>query len=1263
MFPKRRNVKKDYSKEEMKDMATDFLKQYYTFIKSEDTPEHQKRLSTVFREIDAKGIYDLTFKELSFGCRTAWRNAPRCINRIQWRKLEVFDSRDVRTAEEMFAAMVRHIQFCSNPTKPGVIRSAITVFPAAVDTDHEYHVWNSQFIKYAGYKMPDGTILGDPADVEFTEVCIELGWKPPDRKTAFDVLPVVLQANGGQPQVFDLEPKDILEINLTHPKYPEFDSLEMKWYAIPGVSNLLMEIGGLRFTAAPFSGWYMVTEVGARDLGDPQRYNMLEKMARIMKLDMKTDQLWKDKALVELNAAVLHSYNKCGVSIMDHHSASESFMKFLEQEYRERGGCPADWVWIVPPMSGSATRVFHQEMLLYHLTPSFEYQEDPVIQWKKSKRPKSQSDESARDKFKRVVRWAARLAKIMQEQMKKRRHCTILYATETGRSETYARMLLKLFGHAFNCDLYCMDSYSFDKLQDEEIVLIVASTFGSGDPPSNGEEFAHQLVKMRAPQYVQTTNRRISTVLNPNWGLAAEKDQTHPLSSIKFAVFGLGSRAYPDTFCAFAHSVDKLLDELGGERIHPLGEGDELCGQEESFRDWAKHCYDSSCKYYNLDPNLSHSDPDLEAHKWGTNRFRLRKVEGGSLHSILGDLRQFHNRPAILGPVLKERVKLQSADSPRSTIKLVLDFKSCQDQLQYEPGDHLSVFPENSPHLVSDLLDRLNFSLVGPDDPVILEYNKSGEEGADWMEEKRFTRAVTIREAFTFFLDITTPPTPQLLKLLATQAKRHEDIIDIEALARGETEYEEWKYNYYPNMIEVIDWFYSLHGNVDPCLLLSQLPLLQSRYYSISSSPKTNPGQVDITVAVVAYHTKSPPDAPDKVMAKRFSIHPHPTKGPKHFGVCSNWLNKIEIGSTVPCFFRKAANFHMPLDPMTPIIMVGPGTGIAPFRSFWEERIYQIEKLRKYRMKTSEPISPITATSLAPLPFNLVRASSDLGLMKHRPVRKSMGPSSQPARHELDNRSDEETSPKLRPRSMSLGDKNHTAISEMVQATSRDFGPMYLFFGCRQSNVDHLYKEDMRKAKLLGALDEFCVGFSREQGQPKMYVQDKMREDADMLVKLLLEGAHFYVCGDISMARDVQYVLNDILVKNAAMTVQEAKEFVDAMKENNMYHEDIFGVTLKTAEVTDRYRTAARRTWNVLLSRSADDVEAPLSSATRKVSRPHKLSRLPTVTLLLGADTPNTPSETFKQIPLPSGRKLSQPAPAYQNVHKKHLKVSGAQLF
>ena len=106
-------------------------------------------------EIDSRGTYDLTFKELSFGCRMAWRNAPRCMNRIQWRKLVVFDQRDVRTAEEMFAAMVRHIRFCSNPENPGVLRYAASphTVPHPTSPPHldcwGYNVWWTLLLVYA----------------------------------------------------------------------------------------------------------------------------------------------------------------------------------------------------------------------------------------------------------------------------------------------------------------------------------------------------------------------------------------------------------------------------------------------------------------------------------------------------------------------------------------------------------------------------------------------------------------------------------------------------------------------------------------------------------------------------------------------------------------------------------------------------------------------------------------------------------------------------------------------------------------------------------------------------------------------------------------------------------------------------------------------------------------------------------------------------------------------------------------------------------
>lgn len=84
--------------------------------------------------------------------------------------------------------------------------------------------------------------------------------------------------------------------------------------------------------------------------------------------------LWKDQVLVEVNIAVLYSFQKNNITIVDHHTASDSFVKHIQTEHRQRGGCPADWVWIVPPISGSITSVFHQEMVNYNLKPSYEYQ-------------------------------------------------------------------------------------------------------------------------------------------------------------------------------------------------------------------------------------------------------------------------------------------------------------------------------------------------------------------------------------------------------------------------------------------------------------------------------------------------------------------------------------------------------------------------------------------------------------------------------------------------------------------------------------------------------------------------------------------------------------------------------------------------------------------------------------------------------------------------------------------------------------------------
>ncbi len=125
----------------------------------------------------------------------------------------------------------------------------------------------------------------------------------------------------------------------------------------------------------------MVNEVASRNFGDLNRYNLLPRIAERMGLDTSTNAtLWKDKALVELNIAVLDSYQKCGVSMVDHHTVSEQFMNFAAIEVKHGRPVTADWAWIVPPMSGSTTGVFHHEWNNEVKCPNYFYYNTPA--WK-----------------------------------------------------------------------------------------------------------------------------------------------------------------------------------------------------------------------------------------------------------------------------------------------------------------------------------------------------------------------------------------------------------------------------------------------------------------------------------------------------------------------------------------------------------------------------------------------------------------------------------------------------------------------------------------------------------------------------------------------------------------------------------------------------------------------------------------------------------------------------------------------------------------
>jgi len=316
------------------------------------------RIEAVRGEIGARGWYRQTFEELEYACRLAWRNNRRCIGRRFWPTLEVADAREAVPAGEIFDACVEHLR---RSTNGGKIKPLITVFAPADGAGAGPIIHNYQLIRYAGYREADGRVTGDPAEAGFTERVMRAGWRPPARRGAFDLLPLLIETPGEGEKLFELPADAVLEVPITHPGFAWFADLGLKWNALPAVSNMALETGGVNYPAAPFSGYYMETEIAARNFGDTSRYNLLPVVADRMDRSMRAkDPFWRDRALVELCTAVLHSFRQAGVTIADHHAASRQFIEHLADEESHGRAVPGDWSWLVPPVSGSASPVFHR---------------------------------------------------------------------------------------------------------------------------------------------------------------------------------------------------------------------------------------------------------------------------------------------------------------------------------------------------------------------------------------------------------------------------------------------------------------------------------------------------------------------------------------------------------------------------------------------------------------------------------------------------------------------------------------------------------------------------------------------------------------------------------------------------------------------------------------------------------------------------------------------------------------------------------------
>jgi nitric-oxide synthase, bacterial len=298
-----------------------------------------RRLAKVRSDIANTGSYRHTAAELAYGARVALRDSGWCTSGVPWRQLKIRDLRGLRNAAAVATECVEHLRLAG---ASGRIRPLVTVFAPDTPNAPGPHIWNDQLIRYAGYRGSADTVVGDRRYIQFTDAMRTMGWRPPSPKGRFDHLPLVVETAHEGAALFTIPDDVLFEVPLTHPDLPWFAELGLRWPAVPVISNMRLSIGGLDYPAAPFNSWHVGTEIGTRSFTDEAAYGVAAQVARRLSLDTSTERtLWRDRVTVEINRAVLHSFDAAGVTITDHHAEALHRLAWLRSRQRPNAHRPA----------------------------------------------------------------------------------------------------------------------------------------------------------------------------------------------------------------------------------------------------------------------------------------------------------------------------------------------------------------------------------------------------------------------------------------------------------------------------------------------------------------------------------------------------------------------------------------------------------------------------------------------------------------------------------------------------------------------------------------------------------------------------------------------------------------------------------------------------------------------------------------------------------------------------------------------------------
>lgn len=502
------------------------------------------------------------------------------------------------------------------------------------------------------------------------------------------------------------------------------------------------------------------------------------------------------------------------------------------------------------------------------------------------------------------------------------KNCVVLYGSQTGTAEDYASRLAKEGASRFGlktmvADLEDYDYENLDTFPEDKIAFFVLATYGEGEPTDNAVEF-----------YEFITGEDVSF----SEGASAEEK---PLSNLKFVAFGLGNNTY-EHYNSMVRNVTKALEKLGGQKIGDAGEGDDGAGtMEEDFLAWKEPMWTALAESMGLEEREAVYEPTFDVVEKPDlsiedNTVYLGEPNKNHLEGHSKGPYNAHN--PYIAPIADSREIFTAAD--RNCLHMEIDVHGTG--LTYTTGDHVAVWPTNAGKEVDRFL-----RIIGLDER---RNNVISVKGLDPTAKVPFPSPTTYDAVARYHMEICAPMSRQFVSQLAQFAPNDAIKEEVSKMGSDKDYFQEKVSNLNLNLGQFLEKF----SNGEPwtkipfSLFIEGLNKIQPRYYSISSSSHVQKDKISITAVVESIEKPNAPHVVKGVttnylLALKQKQHGEPEPDPYGLNYALNGPRNKYDGIHVPVHVRHS-NFKLPSDPGKPIIMVGPGTGVAPFRGFVQER-------------------------------------------------------------------------------------------------------------------------------------------------------------------------------------------------------------------------------------------------------------------------------------------------------------------------------------